>query len=78
MGAGNAVRSVRLVSGLVLLTFVTCHLANLAIGLRSLAQMEAWRATLTVPWTTGAGQWLLAAAATIHLSLGLFSIVARR
>jgi adenylate cyclase len=78
MGAGKAVRSVRLVSGLVLMAFVACHLANLAIGLRSLAQMEAWRATLTVPWTTGAGQWLLAAAATIHLCLGLTAIVARR
>jgi len=78
MHAGRLVRNVRLLSGLVLLSFVSCHLANLAIGLRSLAAMEAWRATLTVPWTTGAGQWLLALAATIHLCLGLYAIAARR
>ena len=72
------IRNVRLVSGLVLMAFVTCHLANLAIGLRSLAAMDAWRATLTMPWTTGAGQWLLATAATIHLVLGLYAVAARR
>jgi adenylate cyclase len=60
------------------MAFVVCHLANLALGLRSLAEMEAWRATLTRPWTTGAGQWLLAAAASIHLALGLYAIAARR
>jgi adenylate cyclase len=72
------VRSVRLVSGLVLLAFVTCHLANLAVGLHSLAAMEAWRATLTAPWTRGPGLWLLGAAATIHLALGLYAVAARR
>lgn len=71
-------RSVRLASGLVLMAFVSCHLANLAIGMHSLAAMEAWRSVLTLPWTTGAGQWLLAAAATIHLCLGFYAIVARR
>ena len=30
MQGGSLVRNVRLVSGLVLLTFVTCHLVNLA------------------------------------------------
>ena len=78
MQGGSLVRNVRLVSGLVLLTFVTCHLVNLAIGMRSLAEMEAWRATLTAPWTRGAGQWLLATAATIHLLLGLYAVAARR
>src|SRR6185295_6329098 len=78
MQAGRMVRIVRLSSGLVLMAFVSCHLANLAIGMRSLADMESWRGTLTVPWTTGAGQWLLATAATIHLCLGLYAIVARR
>lgn len=72
------VRNVRLVSGLVLMAFVTCHLLNLAIGLHSLAAMDAWRATLTVPWISGAGQWLLATAATIHLALGLYAVAARR
>ena len=78
MGGSKTIRAVRLVSGLVLMAFVTCHLTNLALGMRSLAEMEAWRATLTQPWTTGAGQWLLATAGTIHLSLGLYAIAARR
>jgi adenylate cyclase len=60
------------------MAFVACHLTNLAIGLHSLAAMEVWRATLTRPWTTGVGEWLLATAATIHLTLGLYAIVARR
>jgi len=78
MQGEKLVRIVRLSSGLVLMAFVTCHLSNLAIGIRSLAEMEAWRATLTMPWTTGAGQWLLASAATIHLALGLYAVAARR
>jgi adenylate cyclase len=78
MNAEKMVRGVRLVSGLVLMAFVTCHLLNLAVGLRSLAAMEAWRATLTAPWISGAGQWLLATAATIHLLLGLYAVAARR
>ena len=78
MGGSKTIRAVRLASGLVLITFVICHLANLAIGMRSLAELEAWRATLTRPWTTGAGEWLLATAATIHLSLGLYAVAARR
>jgi adenylate cyclase len=78
MGGSKTIRAVRLASGLVLMTFVVCHLANLAIGMHSLAALEAWRATLTQPWTTGAGQWLLTAAASIHLSLGLYAVAARR
>ncbi|MCC6212437.1 MAG: (2Fe-2S)-binding protein [Burkholderiales bacterium] len=72
------IRRARLASGLVLMAFVTCHLANLSLGLRSLAEMEAWRMLLTAPWTRGAGLWLLGAAGTIHLSLGLYAVAARR
>jgi adenylate cyclase len=78
MHAEQMVRTVRLFSGLILMAFVTCHLANLAIGIRSLAEMEAWRSTLTMPWTTGPGRWLLATAAAIHLLLGLYAVAARR
>jgi adenylate cyclase len=78
MGGERLVRSVRLVTGLILMAFVACHLANLALGLRSLAEMEAWRMVLTAPWTRGPGLWLLGAAATIHLALGLYAVAARR
>lgn len=71
-------RNARLVSGLVLLTFVTSHLVNLAIGLHSLDAMEAWRATLMRPWQTMAGEALLGAAALVHALLGLYAIAARR
>ena len=78
MHAGTLVRNLRLLSGLVLMTFVAGHLANLAIGIHSLAAMEAWRAHLMDPWRTGIGQWLLLAAVCIHVALGLYSISARR
>ncbi|MGH8765752.1 MAG: 2Fe-2S iron-sulfur cluster-binding protein [Burkholderiales bacterium] len=78
MVAPQALRTVRLISGLVLMTFVTCHLANLAIGMHSLAAMEAWRAKLSMPWTRGPGQWLLVLAASVHVALGLYAIASRR
>jgi len=71
-------RKTRLVSGLVLMTFVTTHLVNLAIGLRSLEAMEAWRVTLLGPWQTAWGETLLGASAAIHAALGLYAIAARR
>jgi adenylate cyclase len=37
-------RRARLLSGLVLMVFVTSHLGNLLIGIHSLAALEAWRA----------------------------------
>ena len=78
MRGGSVVRNVRLLSGLVLMAFVICHLANLSIGLHSLAAMEAWRAKLMDPWRTGIGEGLLLAAACVHVALGLYSISARR
>jgi adenylate cyclase len=78
MGGSKTIRAVRLASGLVLMAFVTCHLANLAIGMHSLAALDAWRLTLTRPWTMGAGMWILATAATVHLALGLYAVASRR
>lgn len=71
-------RRARLVSGLVLLTFVTSHLVNLAIGLHSLDAMEEARGTLMRPWQTLPGEALLGAAALVHALLGLYAIAARR
>jgi len=69
---------VRLFTGLVLMAFVAGHLANLAIGIHSLAAMEAWRKHLMDPWRTGLGQWLLLGSVIVHVALGLYSISARR
>jgi adenylate cyclase len=78
MHALTALRTLRLLSGLVLLAFVTSHLVNLILGLHSLAAMEAGRAQLMGPWRTGIGQWLLLGAACFHILLGLYAISARR
>jgi adenylate cyclase len=78
MHGGNLVRSLRLATGLILLSFVTCHLANLAIGMHSLAALEAWHGVLTAPWTRGLAFYPLVAAALIHASLGLYAIASRR
>ena len=78
MHAGRVIRSLRLVTGLVLMAFVAGHLANLAIGIHSLAAMEAWRAHLMDPWRSGFGQWLLLGSVIVHVALGLYSISARR
>ncbi len=78
MHTGRVVRSLRLVTGLVLMAFVAGHLANLAIGIHSLAAMEAWRAHLMDPWRSGFGQWLLLGSVIVHVALGLYSISARR
>ena len=78
MQAGRTVRTVRLLSGLVLMAFVAGHLANLAIGIHSLAAMEAWRAHLMDPWRSTFGQGLLLGAVCIHVALGLYAVSARR
>ncbi len=71
-------RTLRLLSGLVLLAFVASHLANLSIGLHSLAAMDVWRATLLGPWQMPAGRWLLGGAALAHMLLGLWTMAMRR
>ncbi len=72
------VRRIRLASGLFLLLFVAGHLANLALGLVSVAAMERWRGALLMPWQTSLGQALLLAAAVVHAGLGLAALASRR
>ena len=45
-----AVRSVRLVGGMVLMAYVTGHLTNLAFGLVSLDLLDRLRTPLMAPW----------------------------
>jgi adenylate cyclase len=78
MSAPLALRATRLAAGLVLAAFVAGHLANLALGLHSLAAMEAARPWLMGPWRSAPGIALLAGAALIHIFLGLYAIAARR
>ena len=78
MQANLLLRNVRLVSGLVLLVFVVGHLANLAIGIHSLAAMEEWRATLIGHWQSTTGRVLLGGSALLHALLGLYAMASRR
>ena len=73
-----SLRGVRLVTGLVLLLFVTGHMANLMLGMHSLAAMEHWRPWLMGPWRSALGQGLLVGCALVHIALGLYAISARR
>lgn len=68
---------VRLVSGLVLFAFVTCHLLNHALGLVSLEVMERGRAVLLFPWK-GPGEAVLVAALVVHMATSLAQLWRRR
>jgi adenylate cyclase len=71
-------RNARIVSGLILLTFVTGHLTNLILGLHSLAAMEAARPYLMGPWRSTPGILLLSGAAFVHILLGIYALASRR
>ncbi|MSQ73634.1 MAG: hypothetical protein EXR27_20520 [Betaproteobacteria bacterium] len=77
MHAKALLGNLRLVSGLILVLFVASHLANLSIGLHSLAAMDEWRATLMEPWQTRLGRALLLGSALLHAALGLYAMAAR-
>jgi adenylate cyclase len=76
--AAAAVRSVRLVGGMVLMAYVTGHLTNLTFGLVSLDLLDRLRTPLMAPWQSVPGQVLLYGALASHLGLGLFAIAQRR
>lgn len=70
-------RSLRAVTGLYLLGYVTLHLINLSIGLVSLEAMDTARPYLSGIWT-GPVLWpVLATALTVHYLLGLWSLYQR-
>ena len=64
-------RRIRLVSGLVLLAYVTSHLANLALGLASLETMDAARPLFMAIWQNPLGLLVLYGSLIEHMLLGL-------
>ena len=68
----------RLYSGLVLLVYVVGHLSNHALGIVSLATMEAGLPVTIEPWRTGPGTVLLGGAALVHMATALKSVFVRR
>jgi len=72
------IRRVRLVSGLVLLTYLTTHFINHALGLISLAAMEAGRIWFLALWRNPLATVALYGALTTHLGLAFYSLYRRR
>ena len=71
-------RRARIASGVVLFVFVATHLINHALGLISLAAMEAGRWAFLALWRNPVGTTLLAGAILVHVALAAWSIYLRR
>ena len=68
----------RLISGLVLLSFVLCHFTGHIVLIVSLPLAEEVRSLLMWFWQTAAGTLLLATALAVHVTNALWSIYIRR
>lgn len=68
----------RLASGLVLMAFVTTHLANHALGLVSLAAMQDGSRVFALLWRTPPGTLILYGAFFTHFGLVLAALYRRR
>ena len=68
----------RLVSALVMLSFVICHLTAHAFLLVSIEAGNEALTILLAPWLTTIGTTILAAAALVHYANALWSIYIRR
>ncbi len=68
----------RLASGLVLLAFAFSHFLNHALGIWSLAAMEAGRILFLAVWRSPPGEILLLASLATHVVLALWKTARRR
>ena len=71
-------RRIRLVSGLVLLTYLATHFINHALGLISLEAMEAGRFWFLALWRNPLVTTVLYGALAVHLGLAFYSLYRRR
>ena len=72
------VRRTRLVSGLILLTYLSTHLLNHALGLISLDAMEWGRQWFLLLWRNWLGTTVLYGALLTHLCLAIWALYQRR
>jgi adenylate cyclase len=72
------IRQLRLVSGLVMLAYVTMHLIDHATGLISLAAMEEVLWYVSRIWSTYPGQTLLYGSFLVHYVVSLWALWQRR
>ena len=68
----------RIVTGLVLATYVTAHLANHALGVVSIDAQEALLRVLAPIWQSVPGTLLLYASLVTHAGLGLYALWRRQ
>ena len=71
------VRRLRLISGLVLFTYVLTHLLNLVLGLVSLPALEAGRDVFLAFWRPRPLTVLLYTSLLVHLALAYYAIFRR-
>jgi adenylate cyclase len=69
---------VRLATGLVLVTYVTGHLVNHALGVISIDAQEALLSVLAPPWQSPPGTILLYSALIVHALLGVYALWRRQ
>lgn len=72
------VRRTRLITGLILLTYLSTHLLNHALGLISLGAMEWGRQWFLLLWRNPIGTLALYGALLTHLSLAIWALYQRR
>jgi adenylate cyclase len=77
-GAPIPWREIRLLSGLVLATFLLTHFSNHALGLVSIDAMEAGRAWFNRLWRNPVGTVLLYGSLVLHFLLALQALYRRR
>ena len=70
----SVLQRLRLGSGLVLFCYVSLHLLNHALGLVSLAAMEAGREWFLFVWRSPVGSLLLNGSLSVHVALALVSV----
>jgi len=75
---GMNLRSIRLITGLVLFIYVATHLLNHALGLISLDAMETGRVWFLAAWRNFLGSMLLYGALVTHLSLAFHALYQRQ
>ena len=75
---GNALRALRLATGLVLATYVVGHLANHALGVLSIDAQEALLDVLAPVWQSVPGTLILYSALLVHALLGLIALWRRQ
>ena len=74
----RSLRRARLISGLIMLVFVTLHLANHALNLISLDTAEKGRLWFTAIWRNPVGTLLLYGSVLVHIMLVMRSLYQRR